>query len=163
MRFLSIIFSILFISCGQNKKSDIQQVSEAKRDSTQVLSKTYSGINKNINLSDTLKTDSIIESDKNEKKIYEIILALPEVKERANYIERHTKGARHLRVWIYQTPNETGEKYYWVKAGEDNGTNFVSHFNFFVYPDNFEIKYYDTVNDTIINLETWRKEMKNGR
>jgi hypothetical protein len=101
--------------------------------------------------------------DKNEQKICDMILALPEVKERAKYVEKQTKGKRHLMVWIYDTPKESNEEYYWVKAGEDNGTNYVTHFNFYVYPKNNEIKFYDVVNDTVISLTTWRKELKSGK
>jgi len=95
-----------------------------------------------------------------ENKIYDLVFALPEVKDRADYIERQSNGTRHLRTWIYQTPKETQGKYYWVKVGEENGMNFVSHFNFYVYQENFEIKYFDTENDTIISLDTWRKQIK---
>ena len=94
-------------------------------------------------------TDSLTED-----KVTEMIFALPEVKERADYIEKETKGARHMEALINQAPDAT-TNYYWVKAGEDNGTNFVTHFNFLVYPDR-KIMYYDVINDTTITLDAWR-------
>lgn len=93
-----------------------------------------------------------------EDKIYDLVAALPEVEERGDYIEKHTNGVRHLRIWIYQTPKETKRKYYWVKVGEDNGINFVSHFNFYVDSETYEIRFFDTVKNTVISLDDWRKE-----
>lgn len=107
------------------------------------------------------KLDTKAGKGTDDAKIYDIISALPEVKERAKYIEKETNGDRHLQIMIYKTQKELEREYYWVKAGEDNGTNFVTHFNFYVYPYNkirFEIKHYDTVNDSVIDLETWRKQ-----
>ncbi len=95
-----------------------------------------------------------------DEKIDSLILAIPEVKERAEYIEKQTMGERHLRIWIYQTPKDNKEKYYWVKVGENNDIEFVTHFNFFIYPDNLEIKYFDTVEDSIKNLDDFRKKNK---
>ena len=103
---------------------------------------------------DIVNADSLAE-----ERIYDTIYSLPEIKIEANSIEEKSKGERHLSVLIYATPLETSGEYYWVKAGENNGTNFVSYFNFFVYPENFEIKFFDTLNDTIIDLETWRKSL----
>ena len=94
-------------------------------------------------------------------KIYDTIFSLSEVKERDLYIKKMTSGKRHLQI-IIDSVGLVENGYYWVKAGEDNGINFVTHFNFFVYPNKYEIKYFDTARDTIINLRTWREETKNG-
>jgi len=98
-----------------------------------------------------------------ENRILDTIFNLPEVKERAHYIEKETKGKRHLKVLIFQTPKENAENAYWVKAGEDNETTFVSHFNFFVFLDNLQIRFFDTAKDTLINLDTWRLNPANGK
>jgi len=104
--------------------------------------------------------DSVVKDDKDEDKIYNLILAIPEVKERGNYIEKETKGKRHIQLMIVETPKDNKSNYYCVKVGEDNGTNFVTHFNFYVYPEKPEIKYYDIINDTAISLDAWRKNNK---
>jgi hypothetical protein len=92
--------------------------------------------------------DTIMKAGKDAGKVYNLILSLPEVSTMARYIQEHTKGVRHLEVMIAESPKDTIQNYYWVKAGEDNGMNYVTHYNFYVYPDaNFEIKYFDTVND----------------
>jgi hypothetical protein len=104
-----------------------------------------------------------IEDTALENKITDIIFELPEVKKRADYIENETKGKRHLSIWINQTPDKNKEKCYWVKVGEDNGTNLVTHFNFIVSPENLEIKYYDVENDKIISINTWRRKQKNHK
>ncbi len=109
--------------------------------------------------------ESTVGKGKDINKIYDIVGTLPEVVERAKYIEKESNGNRHLQIMVYKTQKELERPYYWVKAGEDNGTNFVTHFNFYVYPRNeikFEIKYFDTVHDTILNLESWRKQKNNG-
>ena len=125
----------------------------------------YFKLNSDINLVTKywgISKENFCDTSTLEQRICDIVYALPEVKERACYIKKETKGKRHLRIEITQTPKESDEKYYWVRVGEVNDIAFVTHFNFIVYPDNFKIKYYDTINDTIISLETWRKEIKNG-
>jgi len=97
--------------------------------------------------------DSSIAYNQIEEKIIDTIFKLHEVKERAKYIEKQTKNKRHLIIWIADTPNLPEQKYYWIKVGEDNGMNLVTHLNFFVYPDSN----LDVVHDTEINLDTWRR------
>lgn len=105
--------------------------------------------------------DTVMKAGKDAGKVYKMILSLPEVIEMARYIQEHTKGSRHMEVMISQSPRDSIQNYYWVKAGEDNGTIYVTHYNFYVYPDNnFEIKYFDPINDTLMSLEDWRKENK---
>jgi hypothetical protein len=95
-----------------------------------------------------------------ETRITDTILSLPEVQERANYIEKETKGKRHLGVMISETPQENGKDYYVVKAGEDNGTNWVTHFNFIVYVPTMKITYMDPLSGEEITLDEWRKQPK---
>lgn len=103
----------------------------------------------NFTETSAVPTDSLTEDE-----VIDMVFALPEVKERADYIEKETKGQRHMQALINQSPDAT-TTYYWVKAGEDNGTNFVTHFHFYVYPDR-RILYYDAANDTTLDLPTWR-------
>jgi hypothetical protein len=94
-----------------------------------------------------------------ENKIIDTIFKLKEVKERARYVEKESKGKRHLGIAIYTAPSKH-EPYYWVKAWEDNGSSYVTHFNFYVYPKTFTIKFLDTVKDTAISLKQWRLQSK---
>jgi hypothetical protein len=41
-----------------------------------------------------------------EEKIIDIIFKLPEFRERAAYIEKQTKGKRHLGIIIYERPSK---------------------------------------------------------
>lgn len=94
-----------------------------------------------------------------EEKILDSIFKLQECKERAAYIKHQTKGKQHLAIAIYERPSKE-IPYYWVKAWEDNGMNYVTHFNFYVYVKPFKIKYYDTLNDKSISLDEWRHRSK---
>jgi len=102
------------------------------------------------------------QNDSIENKIVDTIFKLKEVKQRASYIKKVTKGKRHLSIFIEGEPSQENP-YYWIKVWEDNGSNFVTHFHFFVYPNPFEIKFYDVVTDTAISLEEWRRQMKNQK
>jgi hypothetical protein len=94
-----------------------------------------------------------------EERILDTISQLPEYKERALYIEKKTNRKHHLNIIIYRRPsNKT--PYYWVKAVEDNGINYYTHFNFYIYANPFSIKYYDTINDKVISLKKWREQTK---
>jgi hypothetical protein len=101
--------------------------------------------------------DSTVNNNDIEEKIIDTIFKLTEVTEREKYIEKQTKGKRHLKVWIENTPNLPDQRYYWIKAGEDNGASLVTHFNFYVYPDSIRIMYYDITNDIEMTLDKWRK------
>ena len=94
-----------------------------------------------------------------EGKIIDTIASLKEVVERSKYVEEQTKGKRHLQFAIWNRPKKA-TPYYWVKVMEDNGVSLYTHFNFYVYPKTMTIKYYDTINDRIIDLATWRKNEK---
>ena len=99
------------------------------------------------------------ESNALEEKIVDTIAKLPECRKRAAYIEKQTNGQRQLRYVIYEEASKE-KPYYWVKAWEDNGITYVTHFNFYVYQKPFRIQFYDTVNDKVISLKEWRKQSR---
>lgn len=70
----------------------------------------------------------------NEEKVMNLVWSLPEVIERASYVEKQSQGKRNLKTMIYQRPSDNQKQYFWIKVGEDNNGVFVSHFNFFVIP-----------------------------
>lgn len=150
---LFFVASILTTSCNQTANNADKLNSE----DTLIPKKEKSVTQKNEN-----KPEAIASDNKKEEKIYDLIFALPEVKKEASFLEKETKGKRHLILLMYQTPEQTDGNGYWVKIGVDNGHAFSTRFNFFVSPDTFEIKYYDTLKDVIISLDAWRKESKNS-
>ena len=83
----------------------------------------------------------------NRNKIFDTISTIKEV------IECETCGSTS----IYETPQENDKNYYWIKVGPGDGDKVV--FNFFIYVNTFEIKYYDLKNKKLYSLEEWR-EMK---
>jgi len=142
---LTLLLSTLF-ACNQTSN----QSGNSKKVDTTV----------NANASSTLSAkqkDSAGTNNDIEGNIIDTIFKLTEVKERAKYINQQTKGKRHMKVWIEDTPNLPDQRYYWVKAGEDNGASLVTHFNFYVYPDSMRIMYYDITNDMEMTLDKWRK------
>jgi hypothetical protein len=144
----SILLLLIFISlsCNQaSEKSDnFNKIDTGKTSNT---TSTFS----------SKQNDSSIIYNQLKEKVTDTIFKLPEVKERAKYIEQKTKGKRHLMIWIADTPNLPVRKYYWVKVGEDNGMSLVTHFNFFVYFDSMRIMYLDVIHGTEINLDAWRR------
>lgn len=90
------------------------------------------------------------------------VLALPEVQKEIQYVETASKGKRHLGAAISQRPSKEFA-YYLVKVWEDNGMSYVSHFNFFVNPKTLTIKCQDSVNDSLLDLKTWRQQRKRSK
>jgi hypothetical protein len=102
--------------------------------------------------------DTLSNIDPIEKKIIDTLFKVPQVIAEARYMEEHTKGERPLKIWVAGRPQDTGERYYWIKAGEDNDAALVTHFNFHIYPDSMRIMYYDIVDDQEITLKEWEKK-----
>ncbi len=137
---ISLIF--LIVSCN-NSENQSKSISDSDKTKTHETTETQS-----INNEEETMTA--------EEKIIDKVYALPEIKERAEYIEEETNGERHLQIWIAARPEDTGD-YYIVKAGEDNGFSMVTHFDFYVYPETMEIKYYDVITDSELSLAEWRR------
>jgi len=86
--------------------------------------------------------------DENRSKIFDLISNLDEIKN-----DPECNG-----TWIYEDPYDNGKDYYWIKVG--NGlisTNFKTKYNFIIYKETFEIRFYDTIINKTISLEEWRK------
>lgn len=96
-----------------------------------------------------------------EDKCISLVEKLPEVIELGEQINENSKEKNHLTLWVAADPSETKIKYYWIKAGEDNGYNIATLLNFYVNPNSEEILFYDIVNDTLVNLDFWREKLKN--
>ena len=102
------------------------------------------------------QTSKTIIYSKLENKIIDTIIKLKEVRDRAKYVLDQTKGKRHLQYAIWGKPSSE-KPYYWLKVLEDNGDTYYTHFNFYVYPKTMTIKYWDTKNDEVLDLKTWRE------
>ena len=89
-------------------------------------------------------------------ELLERIWELPKVKERAEYVQKETNGERKLKLKVQQKPTKE-DPYYWVKVGEDNGMNFVSHYQFAIDPATSEIFYYDDLTGEKMPVEEWTK------
>lgn len=83
------------------------------------------------------------------------IWTLKPIQDKNNDIFTKSEGKRKLSILIYKTAKETNKGYYWIKVGEENGSNFVSHFNFYVYPANNQIMFFDAINTAEIPLKKW--------
>lgn len=136
---LIILITAIVFSCNNGNKD----------------SKISSGIVRNDKLNKE-KSEKIDKSENIEDKIIDKILDLPEIKERTAYIIKETGGQRNLKIWIVSTPDKNNN-FYVVKAAEDNGMSYVTHFEFHVYPKTMEIKYYDVLSDSELSLAEWRK------
>lgn len=53
---------------------------------------------------------------------------------------------------ILESPYDSGKDYYWVRVKVG-----AKEINYYVYPKNYEIKYFDPKTKTVITLEDWRK------
>lgn len=99
-----------------------------------------------------------IDDNDRREKIFEIFNAMPEVQK------------NHYNVYIFGSPINDDTDYYWVKIGENkiknlkdlgNFDNFKTKYNFFVYPKDWEIKFYEPKNKSLISLKEWRENRKN--
>ena len=85
------------------------------------------------------------DDSENRNRIFDTISTIKEV------IECNTCGS----TLIYESPQENDKNYYWVKVGPGGGDKAI--FNFFIYVNTFEVKYYDAKNNKLYSLEEWRK------
>lgn len=94
-----------------------------------------------------------------EKRVLNKIRNIPEVRDRAKYIERHSNGKRHLQYIISSKPTRE-HNYYSVKVLEDNGEMYYPRFNFRVAPKTFSVTYLDQSIDSVIDYKAWKKMQK---
>lgn len=90
-----------------------------------------------------------------EDQIIEKVYAINEVQELEASVRKKSGGKRNLSLRISTEPSDDQE-YYGVTVAEDNGASLATYYEFHVYPD-FDIRFYDVVEDAEITLEEWRK------
>lgn len=88
--------------------------------------------------------------------IFDQIRKFPKVQERSKYVEKQSDGKRKLELKLQQEPS-ANDPFYWIEAGEDNGSSFVPHFQFAIDEKTKEIFYYDDLSGQKITLEEWNK------
>lgn len=109
----------------------------------------------------TIYGQSNVKSEQEEDAILQAVSKLPEVLARQTHVHKESAGKRKVMIMIFQTPAQLDEKYYWVKVIENNGTNLVTHFNFYVYPKSLKIKYLDVAVNEVMSLKQWRQAQEN--
>lgn len=118
----------------------VARFEELNLDNPKLLNETYFPTkNPNFDIADS--------DNENRKKIFDMIFQLPEAKNKA--------------VWIYESPQINDKDYYWIKVGKGDMVasqeSFKTEFNFYIYPKNFDIKFFDEKNNKLMTLEEWRK------
>ncbi|MGB0930013.1 MAG: hypothetical protein ACPGVB_04515 [Chitinophagales bacterium] len=145
MRYLAILLLSMFLfACS----SDGEKVKESS--SSQKRAEFLDKINERTEETQPKKSANTL------TELLDQIWELPKVKQRSEYVRTETKGERKLKLKIQQKPTQE-DPYYWVKVGEDNGLNFVSHFLFALDPNTSEIFYYDGLTGEKITVEEWEK------
>lgn len=96
--------------------------------------------------------------ESSEDKIIDKVWAIQEVIDLDKTIRKKTKNKRGLSTRISSEPSDDQE-YYGVTVAEDNGESYATYYEFHVYPD-YNIRYYDVVEDQELSLEEWRKANK---
>jgi len=148
-KILWIVFAgAVWTACGERKPSDNDKPASAD-----------SAVAASADTPVKVVTPVVLDSGALEDRIIDTLLRVPQVVAQSKYMEKETKGERRLKLWIGSRPSE-GDKYYWVKAGEDNGMSLVTIFDFHVYPDSMRIMYYDVAEDREMTLREWEEKEK---
>ena len=121
-------------------KLAVNRFEELKNDNPKLLNEIYFPTgNPSFDIADS--------DSKNRNKIFEMIKHIPEAKDKS--------------IWIFESPQINDKDYYWIKVGEGemgrSEKEFKTDFNFFIYPKNFDIKYYNEKESKLMSLEEWRK------
>jgi len=99
-------------------------------------------LRKNINAAHNIDKDIILNK----------LSKLKIVRDLASYIDSASQKKRSLKL-IIVGEDQDDSNYIIVKAMEDNGSNFVTHFTFKVQKDNLKIGLYDPVADKFMTIE----------
>jgi hypothetical protein len=112
----------------------VNRFEELKKDNPKLLNEIYFPTgNPSFDIADS--------DNKNRTKIFNLMEKLPENKNWA--------GTR-----IVESPQENDKNYYWVRVKTEQNKTY----NYYIYQETFEIKFLDTINNTLLTLEDWRKQ-----
>jgi hypothetical protein len=93
-----------------------------------------------------------------ENEIMEKLIELPEVKRKWKFVDSLTGHKKGISMRVMKRP-EGVSTYYWIAVGYDNDLSFETYYNFYVWPDQMTIRYYDPVEGKILTLAEWRKKL----
>ena len=71
-------------------------------------------------------------------------------------LERHYKVKGRKAIVLMQSPN-MDTPYFWIQVGFSTPYRFEPIYNFYVSQKNDSVFFYDTMTDSIIRIEDWRK------
>ena len=97
-------------------------------------------------------SNSIVVDCLNVDKAMGIVSKLQEVIE----LERHYKVKGRKAIVLLQSPN-MDTPYFWIQVGFSTPYRFEPIYNFYVSQKNDSVFFYDTMTDSIIRIEDWRK------
>lgn len=132
----------IYDSIKQNKqikhyayyKLAVNRLEELQKSSPKLLNEIYFPTgNPSFDISDS--------DNANRTKIFNLMEKLPENQDWA--------GTR-----IVESPQENDKNYYWVRVE----TKQNKKFNYYIYQQTFEVKFFDTINNKLLTLEEWRKQ-----
>jgi hypothetical protein len=98
-------------------------------------------------------SDTLIEST-----IMDKLFELPEVKRKWKFVDSLTGHKKGISMRVMKRP-EGVSNYYWIAVGYDSDLKFETYYNFYVWPDQMTIRYFDTVDGKILTLAEWRKKL----
>ena len=114
-------------------------------------------INKSIPTSTStllLREDTTLEN-----KALDSLFTFPEVQRLSKIIDSESQLKTSLSMITTHKP-EKQKPYYIIQVGYNNNLRFQPFYNFYIYPENFEIKYFNPIKDTLLSLDEWRKQEK---
>lgn len=85
-------------------------------------------------------------------KVMGLVGKLQEVRE----LERDYKVKGRKAIVLMQSPN-MDTPYFWIQVGFSTSYRFEPIYNFYVSPKKSSVFFYDTMTDSIIRIEDWRK------
>ena len=74
-------------------------------------------------------------------------------------LERYYKVKGRKAIVLMQSPNKE-TPYFWIQVGFSTSYRFEPIYNFYISPKNGSVFFYDTMTDSIIKIEDWRKNVQ---
>lgn len=142
----------LLSACSENPSSDKDKTTVDEKQEQQTEKETASFRDSDEDRPEQAEKN---ESTSMEDRLIDKIYALPEVHELEASVNKKSGGKRRLSLRITSEPSDDQE-YYGITVAEDNGAALATYYEFHVYPD-FDIRFYDVVEDQELSLEEWRK------
>ncbi len=97
-----------------------------------------------------------------ENRAMQIIRDLPEIVAYRQRVQAAFPDVKtHTGSFISAEP-DSSFKYYWVKVGLSDAIRFTTEYNFYVDTTDMSVSYYDTMTDSVIPLEQWRKGLRHS-